>query len=37
MRLARARSLDRRGGDPFGADDVPQAQLFAEAAAASLA
>jgi hypothetical protein len=29
--------LDRRGGDPFGADEVQRAQLFAEVAAASLA
>ena len=30
--------LDRRGGDPFGPDDVPRAELFAEiASAASLA
>ena len=29
--------LDRRGGDPYGADDVPRAELFAELAAASLA
>lgn len=29
--------LDRRGGDPYGADDVPRAELFAELATASLA
>ncbi len=29
--------LDRRGGDPFGPDDVPRAELFAEVASASLA
>jgi molybdopterin/thiamine biosynthesis adenylyltransferase len=29
--------LDRRDGDPFGPDDVPRAELFAEVAAASLA
>ena len=29
--------LDRRDGDPFGADDVPPAELFATVASASLA
>ncbi|MGA3360718.1 MAG: protein kinase [Solirubrobacteraceae bacterium] len=28
--------LDRRGGDPFGVDDLPRAELFAAVAAASL-
>ena len=29
--------LDRRGGNAYGADDLPRAELFAELAAASLA
>jgi hypothetical protein len=28
--------LDRRGGDQFGVDDLPRAELFAAVAAASL-
>jgi hypothetical protein len=28
--------LDRRSGEPFGVDDVPPPELFAEVAAASL-
>ena len=29
--------LDRRGGEPYGPDDLPRAELFAQVAAASLA